>query len=95
MMVVGTTTSSSFFCHLNLFYIYLQSTNIFRQNTTGGLVQQLFLAIANFVVSSRSRFARNIILVENNSFRTSQLTRSSGTLAVTLKKIVKQQLIDE
>ena len=45
MMVVGTTTSSSFFCHLNLFYIYLQSTNIFRQNTTGGLVQQRLTAI--------------------------------------------------
>ena len=25
--------------------------------------------MANFVLSSRSRFARNIILVENNSFR--------------------------
>ena len=49
MMVVGTTTSSSFFCHLNLFYIYLQSTNIFRQNTTGGLVQQRFGVIGDLV----------------------------------------------
>ena len=41
--------------------------------------------IANFVVNSRLRFARNIILVENNRFRTSQLMRSAGTLWVTLK----------
>ena len=44
----------------------------------------MLLAIANFAVSSRSRFARNIILVENNSFRSSQLTRSGGTLATIL-----------
>ena len=35
------------------------------------------------------RFARNIILVENNSFRSSQLTRSGGTLAVMPEEIVK------
>jgi len=29
------------------------------------------------------RFARNIILVENNQFRTSQLPRSAGTLYAT------------
>jgi hypothetical protein len=34
--------------------------------------QHTFGAIANFVVNSRSRFARNIILVENNQFRSSQ-----------------------
>jgi len=39
-----------------------------------------FGAIANFVVNSRLRFARNIILVENNQFRSSQLTPSAGTL---------------
>jgi hypothetical protein len=50
MIVVGTTTSSSFFYHFNLFYIYLQSTNIFRQNTTGGLVQQAFGKKAGLVL---------------------------------------------
>jgi hypothetical protein len=49
MIVVGTTTSSSFFYHFNLFYIYLQSTNIFRQNTTGGLVQPPFGVIGDLV----------------------------------------------
>ncbi|EPE9898846.1 hypothetical protein ACSN7R_002423, partial [Flavobacterium psychrophilum] len=39
-----------------------------------------FRAIANFVVNSRLRFARNIILVENNRLRSSQLTRSGGTM---------------
>ncbi|MDI1316138.1 hypothetical protein [Flavobacterium sp.] len=32
------------------------------------------------MVNLRLRFARNSILVENNSFRSSQLTRNSGTL---------------
>ena len=72
MMVVGTTTSSSFFCHLNLFYIYLQSTNIFRQNTTGCLVQQRFCEIANYVVNSCLSFARNFILAERTRLRSSQ-----------------------
>jgi hypothetical protein len=39
--------------------------------------QHTFGAIANFVVSSRSRFARNIILVENNQFRSSQLLEAA------------------
>ena len=39
-----------------------------------------FAQLRIFVVSSRSRFARNIILVENNRFRSSQLMRSGGTL---------------
>ncbi len=41
--------------------------------------------MARNVVNSRLRFARNNILVENNRFRTSQLARSAGTLAVILK----------
>ena len=39
---------------------------------TGGLVQHTFCAIANFVQAGRISFARNIILVENNQFRSSQ-----------------------
>ena len=46
--------------------------------------------MANFVVSSRSHFARNSILVENNSFRSSPLTRSGGTLVVSAKKILRK-----
>ena len=46
--------------------------------------------MANFVVSSRSHFARNSILVENIEFRTSQLTRSGGTLVVSAKKILRK-----
>jgi hypothetical protein len=46
--------------------------------------QHTFGAIANFVVNSRSRFARNFILIENNQFRSSQLTPSVGTLVVML-----------
>jgi len=34
--------------------------------------QQAFGKIANFVVNSRFRFARNFILTENNRFRSSQ-----------------------
>jgi hypothetical protein len=37
------------------------------------------------VVNSHLRFARNIILVENNQFRSSQLTPSGGTLSVSIK----------
>ena len=48
--------------------------------------------MTNFVVSSRSRFARNFILVENNSFRSSQLTRSAGTLAATFPKPYKMTI---
>ena len=77
MMVVGTTTSSSFFCHLNLFYIYLQSTNIFRQNTTGGLVQQRFAKMAKYVVNSRLYFARNFILAERSRLRSSPLLQAA------------------
>ena len=36
------------------------------------------------MVNSRSRFARNISLTENNQFRSSQLTPSVGTLAIIL-----------
>jgi hypothetical protein len=39
--------------------------------------QQPFGKIANFVVNSRLRFARNIILVENKQFRTSQLLEAA------------------
>ena len=35
--------------------------------------QQRLQEMANFVASSHSRFARNSILVENNSFRSSPL----------------------
>jgi glucan phosphoethanolaminetransferase (alkaline phosphatase superfamily) len=42
------------------------------------------------VVKSRSRFARNIILVENNQFRSSQLTPSGGTLAASSPKLRKK-----
>jgi hypothetical protein len=38
--------------------------------------------IANFVVNSRLRFARNIILVENNRFRSSQPRQAPGRQAV-------------
>ena len=37
------------------------------------------------MVNSHSRFARNIILVENNQFRSSQLTPSAGTLVVSFE----------
>jgi hypothetical protein len=37
------------------------------------------------LVNSRFSFASNIILLENNQFQSSQLTRSGGTLANILK----------
>jgi len=46
--------------------------------------QHTFGAIANFVVNSRSRFARNIILVENNQFRSSQPRQAPERQAVNL-----------
>ncbi|GEJ29678.1 hypothetical protein FPN187_contig00073-0002 [Flavobacterium psychrophilum] len=52
-----------------------------------------FGAIANLVVNSRLRFARNIILVENNKFRSSQLTPSVGTLGDSLPKNRKKTTI--
>ena len=36
-----------------------------------GICQQRLQEMANFVVSSRSRFARNFILAENTQFRSS------------------------
>ena len=51
--------------------------------------------IANFVVNSRLRFARNIILVENNQFRSSQLTPSGETLCDILENRVKKETIDK
>tara|TARA_R110000868_G_scaffold6454_3_gene36608 strand:+ start:3601 stop:3813 length:213 start_codon:yes stop_codon:yes gene_type:complete len=38
--------------------------------------------MARYVVNSRSRFARNIILVENNQFRRSQLRQAWERQAV-------------
>ncbi len=47
------------------------------------------------MVNSRLRFARNIILVENNRFRTSQLTRSGGTLTATLNHRPTEYMKDQ
>ena len=53
--------------------------NEFRKN----YLQQRFLAIANFAVSSRLRFARIFILVENKALRSSQPCKG-GTLCDSL-----------
>jgi len=42
------------------------------------------------VVNSRLRSARNFILVENNQFRSSQLTPSAGTLAESGKNAIAE-----
>ena len=51
--------------------------------------------MANFVVSSRSRFARNSILVENNSFRSSPLLVAAKRYKLASEKSAKKEYLVE
>jgi hypothetical protein len=54
--------------------------------------QQPFLAIANFVVKSHFRFARNFILAESSRLRSSQPRKAAKRYMPFLKKSAKKDV---